>query len=232
MGHPEGERADGGKRSGRHTQRRRRAWRPCPGGQLRHPGLRGRARRGGIHSAQRTARPAASAFLDLDLAEHGVRHDLRRHARGRGVRSRLLGGRARPRPRQRDRRNHPGDPVPARAQVRGAADGAEPAGVRLLGQRAARRAELGDGRHRLVRGEQRQRRLRAERADPLAAGALPAHHRGGAGRGGVLRLQPGARVRAVRLPGAHRDLPDRVRRHPEQGPPGRRLTTPSPARSC
>ena len=32
--------------------------------------------------------------------------------------------------------------------------------VRLLGQRAARRAELGHRRDRLVRGEQRQRRLR------------------------------------------------------------------------
>ena len=221
MGHPGGERADGDTRSGRHTQRRRRAWRPCPGGQLRHPGLRGRARRGGIHSAQRAARQADPAVLDLDLAEHGVRHDLRRRSRGRGIRPRFLGGRARPHPGQRDRRNHPGHPVPARPEVRGAADGAEPAGVRLLGQRAARRAELGHRRHRLVRGEQRQRRLRAERADPPAAGALPADHRGGAGRGGVLRLQPGAPVRAVRLPHPHRHLPDRVRRHPEQGPPGR-----------
>jgi hypothetical protein len=41
---------------------------------------------------------------------------------------------------------------------------------------------------RLVRGEQRQRRVRAERADPPAEGAVPAHHRRGAGRGGVLRL--------------------------------------------
>ena len=56
----------------------------------------------------------------------------------------------------------------ARPAVRGAADGAEQAGVRLLGQRAARRAELGHGRHRLVRGQQRQRRVRAERADPPA----------------------------------------------------------------
>ena len=137
------------------------------------------------------------------------------------VRSRLLGGGAGSRPGQRDRRHHPGDPVHARTQVRSAADGAEPAGVRLLGQRAARRAELGHGRDRLVRGEQRQRRLRAERADPHAAGALPAHHRGGAGRGGVLRLQPGARLRAVRLPHPRRHLPDRVRGHPEQGPSGR-----------
>ena len=181
----------------------------------------GRARRRGIHSAQRTARPAAPAVLDLELAEHGVRHDLRRRSRGRGIRSRFLGGGARRRPRQRDRRSYPGDPVPARPEVRGAADGAEPAGVRLLGQRAARRAELGHRRDRLVRGEQRQRRPRAERADPPAAGALPAHHRGGAGRGGVLRLQPGAPVRAVRLPHALRHLPDRVRRHPEQGPSGR-----------
>src|SRR6202162_5565635 len=49
-----------------------------------------------------------------------------------------------------------------------------------------------------VRGEQRQRGAGAERADPPAAGALPAHHRSGAGGGRVLRLQPGARVRAVR----------------------------------
>ena len=135
-------------------------------------------------------------------------------------------------PRQRDRRHHPGHLVPARPEVRGAADGAEPARVRLLGQRAARRAELGDRRDRLVRGEQRQRRPRAERADPLAEGALPAHHRGGAGRRGVLRLQPGAPVRAVRLPHPRRHLPDRVRGHPEQGPSRRSPPAPSPARSC
>ena len=74
--------------------------------------------------------------------------------------------------------------------------------------------------------------LRAERADPPAPGALPAHHRGGAGRGGVLRLQPGAPVRAIRLPHPHRHLPDRVRGHPEQGPSRARRITPSPARSC
>ena len=42
-------------------------------------------------------------------------------------------GGAGPHPGQRDRRHHPGHLVPARPEVRGAADGAEPTGVRLLG---------------------------------------------------------------------------------------------------
>src|SRR4249920_3679596 len=46
----------------------------------------------------------------------------------------------------------------ARALARRAADGAVPAGLRLLGERAAGRAELDHGRDRLVRRELRQRR--------------------------------------------------------------------------
>ena len=173
----------------------------------------GRARRGGIHSAQRTARPADPAVLDLDLAEHGVRHDLRRRARGRGVRPRLLGGRAGPRPRQRDRRRSPRGSCPLRGPKYGVPQmvlsrlgfgywgNALPAGLNSV------TAGIGWFAVNSVSGA-----LRAERADPPAAGALPAHHRGGAGRGRVLRPQPGARVRAVRLPGARRHLPDRVRR--------------------
>ena len=217
---PTGGSAHGDTGSGRHTQRRRRSGRPRPRGQ---------------HGTQVIAvEPGGAEFIPLN-ERHGQPLQLsgpgpRRtwsspRSSSACSRSRdsawVLGGGAGPHPGQRDRRHHPGDPVHARTEVRGAADGTEPAGVRLLGQRAARRAELGHGRDRLVRGEQRQRRLRAERPDPHAAGALPAHHRGGAGRGGVLRLQPGARLRAVRLPHPHRHLPDRGRRHPEQGPPGR-----------
>ncbi len=95
-------------------------------------------------------------------------------------------------------------------------------GFGYWGNALARRAELGHGRDRLVRGEQRQRRAGAERADPHAAGAVPAHHRGGAGRGGVFRLQPGPPLRAVRLPDADHHLPHRGRGGAEQVPPGRR----------
>ena len=64
---------------------------------------------------------------------------------------------------------YPRRAVRARPDARRAADGAVPARLRLLGQRAAGRAELGHRRHRLVRGQQRQRRARPEHADQPAA---------------------------------------------------------------
>ena len=85
-----------------------------------------------------------------------------------------------------------------------------PAGINAAGRR-----------HRLVRGEQRQRRARAERAHPHARGALPADRGRAAARGGVPRPQPDPRLRAVRLPRARDHLHDRVGLDARQGAPGR-----------
>ena len=71
-------------------------------------------------------------------------------------------------------------------------------------------------RHRLVRGQQRQRHVRAQHAHPDAQGAVPGDHRRGPGRDRVLRAQPRARLRAVRLPVARGGLRDRLGRHPAQ----------------
>ena len=53
---------------------------------------------------------------------------------------------------------------------------------------------------RLVRGQQRQRRVRAQRAARLEQQALPGDHRGAADRRRVLRAQPRAHLRAVAFP--------------------------------
>ena len=121
------------------------------------------------------------------------------------------------------RRDHPGHPVGARPLPRRAADGAVPARLRLLGQRVPGRAELDHRGHRLVRREQRQRHVRPEHAHAPAQAPLPADHRRGAGGDRVLRPQPRAALRALRVPGARGHLRDRDHRHPVQVQPRRTL---------
>ena len=60
--------------------------------------------------------------------------------------------------------DHAGRPVDARALARGATDGAVPARLRVLGQRAPAGLNAGHRGDRLVRGEQRERHVRAEHA--------------------------------------------------------------------
>ena len=110
---------------------------------------------------RRSPRQAAPAVLDVDLAQHGVRHDLRRRAGGGGVRPDVRPGRRRDRARQRAGGRGARPAVGARAVGRGAADGVEPPRVRLPRQRPAVRADDDHVRVRVVRRQQRQRLVRA-----------------------------------------------------------------------
>ena len=110
---------------------------------------------------RRPPRQAAPAVLDVDLAQHGVRHDLRRRAGGGGVRPDVRPGRRRDRARQRAGGRGARPAVGARAVGRGAADGAGPPRVRLPRQHPAVRADDDHVRVRVVRGQQRQRLVRA-----------------------------------------------------------------------
>ena len=93
------------------------------------------------------------------------------------------------------------------------------------------RVERGDGRHRLVRGQQRQRRVRAQRLAALAESAVPDDHRRRADRHRLLRAQPPAGLRALALPGAHDRVSARGDRDLHQGRPveGRRRQRRFPA---
>ena len=149
----------------RDQDRRRTRGRDRPRRRLRLPGRRRRARGCGVHPAARAARePAAAASGPGSRPTWSSPRSSWACWRGR-VRPELLAGVPGHLDRHRARWHQPGPAVPGGPAVRGAADGAEPARLRLLGQRAAGGAELDHGRDRLVRGEQRQRDVRAEHAD-------------------------------------------------------------------
>ncbi len=107
--------------------------------------------------------------------------------------------------------------VVAGAEVRRPANDLVAYSVRLPRQLAAGRAELGHGGHRLVRGQQRQRRVRAEHVDAHAEVAVAADHRGRAADDRVLRPQPGARRREVGAADSRSGVPARRDLHLQQG---------------
>jgi len=135
-----------------------------PWGWVRLAGGGGRARWCGADPARRPARESGASALDLDVAEPGVRDDLRRSDLHRVLRPDLLAGGGRHPGRHRPGFDLARGPLVARSGVRRAADDPFAHLVRLLGQCPARRAQRGRRRHRVVRGQQRQRRPRIGRA--------------------------------------------------------------------
>ena len=134
-----------------------------------------------------------------------------------GLRPELLVGRAGHPDRQRARRSHPGRAVRPRAAYGVPQMVLSRLGFGYWGNVLPAGLNVGHRRHRLVRGEQRQRRVRAQRADRHCRCGSAWSSSWWCRSARVLRPQPGARVRAVRLPGAGGHLRDRVGRDPDQG---------------
>ena len=200
---------------GRRARRRR-----SPRRRLRRAGHRRRARRRRVHPAARAARAAAAAVLDLDLAEPRVRHRLRRrHRRSAFVRPELLAGGAGHRDRHRgsarspracSRRAGPSHGVPQMVLSRlgfGYWGNVLPAGLNSI------TAGIGWFAVNSVSGTFALNTL-THLPKWLCLVIIVVV----ADRDRVLRAQPGAGLRAVRLPGARDHLPDRDGLDPRQVP--------------
>ncbi len=199
-----------------HRQRcdrcRTRVRRPRPGRRT------GRKR---VHSARGPPRNSTPTLLDVDVAEPRVRHDLHRRPVRVGVRDDVLAGDARARPRDGSRGCRALRSVRARSPARRSADGARTPRLRVLGQRPSVGVHVDHVRRRLVRHQQRQRRVRTQHADRSGAPALTARDRRRPDRVRVLRAQPGPGVRALRVPRAGRDLRDHRSGNTREVEPGR-----------